>query len=378
VAGQCRSVAPFFDYPTNNGWLAVTGKKISLSGISKRYGDFVAVGNLSLTIEPGEFVSFLGPSGCGKTTTLRMIAGFILPDAGTIKIGDVDVTYLDPNKRDLSIVFQNYALWPHMTVAENIGFGPKLAGLSRADIEKRTNDALALTALTGLGSRFPRQLSGGQQQRVAVARALALGRSVLLMDEPLSNLDRKLRVEMRKELKELQRRLNITTVYVTHDQEEALSMSDRVAVMERGVIAGLAPPEELYRNPPSQFVAGFVGGVNFFDGTLRHLDGAYSSFVADDGLEFKVARKDGVGEGAVRLMTRPEWIELRSIEGTGENTHPVSIDFIEYLGASRKISATTASGRQLLIQTNDTTPMPARVGDRLSFHIDPQNLTVVK
>lgn len=356
----------------------MTGKQISLSGISKRYGDFVAVGNLSLTIEPGEFVSFLGPSGCGKTTTLRMIAGFILPDAGTIKIGDVDVTYLDPNKRDLSIVFQNYALWPHMTVAENIGFGPKLAGMSRADIDKRINDALALTALTGLGSRFPRQLSGGQQQRVAVARALALGRSVLLMDEPLSNLDRKLRVEMRKELKELQRRLNITTVYVTHDQEEALSMSDRVAVMERGVIAGLAAPEELYRSPPSEFVAAFVGGVNFFNGTLTHLDGDYSTFITDDGLEFQVARREGVSEGPARLMARPEWIELRGPEKIGANTHPISIDFIEYLGASRKISATTASGRQLLMQANDTSATPARVGDRLSFHIDPQNLTVVK
>lgn len=356
----------------------MTGKSISLSGIAKRYGDFVAVGDLSLTVQPGEFVSFLGPSGCGKTTTLRMIAGFIMPDAGTIKIGDVDVTYLPPNKRDLSIVFQNYALWPHMTVAENIGFGPKLAGMTRSDIDKRTKDALALTALSGLGSRFPRQLSGGQQQRVAVARALALGRSVLLMDEPLSNLDRKLRVEMRKELKELQRRLNITTVYVTHDQEEALSMSNRVAVMERGRIAGLATPEELYRNPPSEFVATFVGGVNFFDGTLKHLDSNYSMFVADDGLNFRVARKDATDEGAVRLMARPEWIELRDSAETSKNTHPATVDFIEYLGASRKISLTTATGRQLLVQMNDLTPTSARVGDRVSFHVAPQNLMVVK
>lgn len=356
----------------------MTGKSISLSGISKHYGDFVAVGDLSLTIEPGEFVSFLGPSGCGKTTTLRMIAGFIMPDSGTLKIGDVDVTYLPPNKRDLSIVFQNYALWPHMTVAENIGFGSRLAGMSRADIDKRVSDALSLTALSGLESRFPRQLSGGQQQRVAVARALALGRSVLLMDEPLSNLDRKLRVDMRKELKELQRRLNITTVYVTHDQEEALSMSDRVAVMDHGRIASLAVPEEIYRNPPNEFVASFVGGVNFFDGTLRHVDAELSSFVADDGLEFQIARREDTPEGTVRLMTRPEWIELRGGDETGSNTHPLTVDFIEYLGASRKVSATTATGRKLFLQVHDANPMRIGVGGRLTFHIAPQNMMVIK
>ncbi|MBX3598578.1 MAG: ABC transporter ATP-binding protein [Rhizobiaceae bacterium] len=356
----------------------MTGKKISLNGISKRYGDFVAVSDMSLTVEPGEFVSFLGPSGCGKTTTLRMIAGFIMPDSGALKIGDVEVTYLPPNKRDLSFVFQNYALWPHMTVAENIGFGPKLAGLSRADIDKRIRDALSLTALSGLESRFPRQLSGGQQQRVAVARALALGRSVLLMDEPLSNLDRKLRVDMRKELKELQRRLNITTVYVTHDQEEALSMSDRVAVMDRGRIASLAVPEEIYRNPPNEFVASFVGGVNYFNGTLRHVDSSRSFFIADDGLEFHITRRENTPEGTVRLMTRPEWIVLRSGEDKGLNTHPVTVDFIEYLGASRKVSATTETGRKLLIQVHDVDPMSIEVGDRLTFHIAAQNMMLIK
>jgi putative spermidine/putrescine transport system ATP-binding protein len=307
-----------------------------------------------------------------------MIAGFIAPDEGTIRIGDVDVTDLPPSQRDLSIVFQNYALWPHMTVAENIGFGPKLAGMTRADIDKRIKDALALTALSGLESRFPRQLSGGQQQRVAVARALALGRSVLLMDEPLSNLDRKLRVDMRKELKELQRRLNITTVYVTHDQEEALSMSDRVAVMERGRIASLAAPEEIYRHPPNEFVAAFVGGVNFFNGTLRHLDGEKSMFVADDGLEFQVARRETMTEGAVRLMARPEWIELRSAEERGPNAHPATVDFVEYLGASRRISATASTGRKLSIQAHDATPMTMKIGDGVTFHIAPQNLMVVK
>ncbi|HEY0918969.1 ABC transporter ATP-binding protein [Devosia sp.] len=351
---------------------------ISLSGVTKRYGSFVAVDDLDLTVRPGEFLSFLGPSGCGKTTTLRMIAGFIRPDEGRIMLAGRDVTHLPPNRRDLSFVFQNYALWPHMTVAENIGFGLKLKGVSRPDIDRRVAEVLAMTDLSGLEPRFPRELSGGQQQRVAVARALALGRSVLLMDEPLSNLDRKLRIDMRKELKELQGRLNVTTIYVTHDQEEALSMSDRVAVMDRGRIVCLAAPEDVYRHPPNQFAAEFVGNVNFFEGTVEDAGDGRARFRSADGLAFEVTRAQVPEDGPVRLMIRPEWIELRPAGTSGLNTHPMQVDFMEYVGASRRISARTDTGRDLLIQMHDIAPARARVGDRLCFYVAPQNLVAVK
>ncbi|MEM1773127.1 MAG: ABC transporter ATP-binding protein, partial [Desulfurococcaceae archaeon] len=232
--------------------------RIMLENISKYYGSVVAVDDVSLKIDKGEFFAILGPSGCGKTTTLRIIAGFEVPDKGKVYFDDDDVTFLKPYKRNTAMVFQNYALWPHMTVYENVAYGLKIKrkelGLSDEEIKKRVDWALELVKLKGFENRYPLQLSGGQQQRVALARALVVQPRVLLLDEPLSNLDAKLRIEMREELKRLQKSLGITTIYVTHDQLEAMSMSDRISVMNKGKVIQVGTPKELYYSPRSIFV----------------------------------------------------------------------------------------------------------------------------
>ena len=242
---------------------------LSLNGLSKHYGDFYAVREVSLTIADGEFLVLLGPSGCGKTTTLRMVAGFIEPSAGHVRLAGQDVTLLPPWKRNAGMVFQSYALFPHMTVAQNVAFGLEMRKLPRADIERRVEEALALVRLGGYGGRLPRQLSGGQQQRVALARALAIRPDVLLLDEPLCNLDAKLRQEVRVEIRELQRQLGLTTVMVTHDQEEALTMADRLVVMNEGSVRQVGSQRDLYERPADRFVAGFVGRSTFLAGTHR-------------------------------------------------------------------------------------------------------------
>jgi len=223
------------------------------------------VDRVSAKVERGEFFTFLGPSGCGKSTTLRIVAGLELPDSGRVIIDGEDVTYLPPYKRDTAMVFQNYALWPHMTVFENVAYGLKVRKLPKEEIRRRVKEVLELVRLEGLESRYPTQLSGGQQQRVALARALVVQPKVLLLDEPLSNLDAKLRVEMREELKRLQRKLGITTIYVTHDQDEAMALSDRVAVMNLGRVVEVGKPNELYRKPRSFFVATFIGRSNVLE-----------------------------------------------------------------------------------------------------------------
>jgi spermidine/putrescine ABC transporter ATP-binding subunit len=239
---------------------------VTVRGLSKRYGAFTAVENLDLDLYAGEFLTLLGPSGCGKTTTLNMLAGFITPDTGTIILGGKDVTNLPPNKRNSAMVFQQYALFPHMTVAENVGYGLKMRRVPVAERRRRAAEALATVGLEDRGGRFPKQLSGGQQQRVALARAIAVRPKVLLLDEPLSNLDLKLREQLRLELIHLQREVGITTVFVTHDQTEALVMSDRIAVMNAGKVEQLGTPEELYQRPANQFVANFIGQSNIVRG----------------------------------------------------------------------------------------------------------------
>ncbi len=251
---------------------------VVLSGVTKVFpGGTRAVDAIDLSIGEGEFFSLLGPSGCGKTTTLRMVAGFEAPDAGTILVGGQDMTSLPPERRGMGMVFQNYALFPHRTVAENVAFGLKMRSVPREDQAKRVRNALAMVRLQGLEERRPSQLSGGQQQRVALARAIVIDPTVLLCDEPLGALDKKLRQAMQFELKALHRRLGLTLVYVTHDQEEALTMSDRIAVMRAGRIAQLGAPREIYDRPTSRFVADFIGDTNILEGTasghMLHLDG---------------------------------------------------------------------------------------------------------
>src|SRR2546428_1056508 len=243
--------------------------EVELRGVSKGYKDTTAVDDLSLHIKDREFVALLGPSGCGKTTTLRMLAGFIRPDSGQILIDGKDVTNVPPERRPTAMVFQSYALWPHMTVADNIAFGLRLRRLPKTEVEDRTGRMLEVVGLPGVMKRYPSQLSGGQQQRVALARALVLGPKILLLDEPLSNLDAKLRVRMRDEIRRIQQELQITTVYVTHDQEEALTMADRIAVMNKGILQQVGDALDIYDRPATAFVADFIGSGHPLAGTPR-------------------------------------------------------------------------------------------------------------
>jgi spermidine/putrescine ABC transporter ATP-binding subunit len=242
--------------------------RISVQAVAKRFGGVTAVDGVSLAIEDGELFTLLGPSGCGKTTLLRLIAGFHRPDAGEVRFGDRVVNAVPPHARNIGMVFQNYALWPHMTVFQNVAYGLRIRGLRREALGQRVSDGLRTVNLAGLGERYPGQLSGGQQQRVALARALVLNPDILLLDEPLSNLDAKIRIQVRAEIRTLQQTLGITTVYVTHDQEEALSLSDRIAVMRDGRVLQVGPPRELYERPRSRFVADFVGTNNLLPGTV--------------------------------------------------------------------------------------------------------------
>ena len=292
-------------------------KGVRLEGVSKIYLDpktnkpFKAVDSINLNIQPGEFVTLLGPSGCGKTTTLRMIAGFESPDEGEIYLGDEAINELTPNKRDTAMVFQSYALFPHMNIFDNVAYGLKLRHVPKAEIRTKVFDMLKLVGLEGMENRFTNQLSGGQQQRVALARALIVEPGVLLFDEPLSNLDAKLRVYMRTEIRRIQQQFGITAVYVTHDQSEAMSISDKIIIMNQGVIAQMGTPQEIYYSPASEFVADFIGEANFLK---VQVDGVESDVVNVNlnGVRFPVKRPAGaVAKGEEHtLMLRPEGIRV--------------------------------------------------------------------
>jgi putative spermidine/putrescine transport system ATP-binding protein len=282
---------------------------LQIANLKKSFGGYTAVQNFGMDIDKGEFVSFLGPSGCGKTTTLRMIAGFEIPSDGTIRIANHDVTRLRPNQRKIGMVFQSYALFPNMTVAENVAFGLKVARRPAAEIKARVEEMLALIKLPHLGGRYPYQLSGGQQQRVALARALAPKPQVLLLDEPLSALDAKIRVSLREEIRAVQRELGITTIYVTHDQEEALSMSDRIVVMNEGRVEQVGTPSEIYNRPRTRFVASFVGTLNVLQGEVVD-PGAGRVRIDDQDIALAQALP-GVRTGeSLTLALRPEAIAL--------------------------------------------------------------------
>lgn len=308
---------------------------LALSDIRKLFGRAVAVEAFQLQVEQGEFVSFLGPSGCGKTTTLRMIAGFEQPSSGRIIIDGQDVTNRRPNQRNIGMVFQSYALFPNMTVAGNIGFGLKVAGRSRPEIDKRVTDMLALIKLEALGGRYPYQLSGGQQQRVALARALAIRPQLLLLDEPLSALDAKIRLSLRNEIRAIQRQLGITTIYVTHDQEEALSLSDRVVVMNEGRVEQLGTPFEIYNFPQTAFVASFVGTLN-----QVNVEVMAANELLLDGQLIYTSRPVAANKGEqLKLAIRPELISLvePSFKQTGYNVLTGRVANISFLGAIVRI-----------------------------------------
>jgi iron(III) transport system ATP-binding protein len=286
--------------------------EVRLDGVGKRFGETWAVRGVSLHIRAGEFYTFLGPSGCGKTTLLRIIAGFAFPDEGKVWLDEEVVTALPPWRRDVGMVFQSYAIWPHMTVFENVAFGLRERGIPRAEIGARVGEALRMVNLEELEGRRPSQLSGGQQQRVALARTLVVQPRVLLLDEPLSNLDARLRAQMRLELLKLQRDLGITTIYVTHDQEEALTLSTRIAVMSVGAVVQEGTPREIYESPRERFVAEFVGAANLLGGQVRPAAGDALSVMTDLGVEVQVAQAapDASASGRILLTIRPEAMDL--------------------------------------------------------------------
>ena len=285
---------------------------LELRGICRTYvkdnETFLAVDNVNLTVSPGEFLTFLGPSGCGKTTTLRMVAGFEIPSSGQIIVDGTDITQLPANKRDMGFVFQNYALFPHMTIFENVAYGLRIRGLSGDALAAKVREGLAMVGLGNAEQRYPNQLSGGEQQRVALARVLVLRPKILLMDEPLSNLDAKLRLHMRTEIRRIQQDLRITCLYVTHDQKEALTMSDRIMVMNRGRIEQVGTPMELYEDPATPFVADFIGQANLIPGTLLDAEDGYARFqIGEAVLKARMGRQNPPAKGEKALLVvRPE------------------------------------------------------------------------
>ncbi len=333
---------------------------LKLESITKTFpqrtgtGEVVAVDNVSLTIQRGEFVTLLGPSGCGKTTTLRLIAGFELPTSGKISLNNTDITYQPPNKRDMALVFQSYALFPHMSVHDNISYSLKLRNLSKTAIHEKVTQVLKLVGLQGLDDRRPNQLSGGQQQRVALARCLVMEPSVLLFDEPLSNLDAKLRVQMRSEIHSLQRRLNVTSVYVTHDQIEAMALSDRIVVMNEGQIEQIGVPEEIYRRPASRFVADFIGRANFL---TTHVDNTHNGTVTAHilGQTVDVALENSSATGSdMTVVLRPEGLNLRE----DENLKQATVLQTMYLGSEVEYIV-EVDNQQLIVVDND--PRASRI-----------------
>ncbi len=318
------------------------GVAVELQHVSKRFGESAAVHDVSLQIAEGEFFSLLGPSGCGKTTTLRMIAGFELPDAGEVLIQGRPMGATPPYRRHVNTVFQNYALFPHLTVAQNVAFGLEMQRVARAEIAARVAEALRLVRLDGYESRRPRQLSGGQQQRVALARALVNHPAVLLLDEPLGALDLKLRKELQLELRALQERVGITFVYVTHDQEEALTMSDRIAVMNRGKVLQVGTPTEIYERPSCRFVADFIGETNFLEGTvLESHDDRARVRVSHNLVVCGHAPRPVTPGQTVTISIRPE--KVRLIEGAppeADNVFPVTVDRVAYIGSDTRILVT--------------------------------------
>jgi len=328
---------------------------IRLDRVSKRFDNgVVAVDDVSLTIREGEFFSLLGPSGCGKTTTLRMIAGFEDPSDGQLFIRDRDVTDTPPHRRDTGMVFQSYALFPHRTVFENVAFGLRMRKVERAAIARRVRETLALVELSGLEDRRPAQLSGGQQQRVALARAIVIEPTVLLCDEPLGALDKKLRQTMQFELKQLQRKIAVTLVYVTHDQEEALTMSDRIAVMNHGRIEQLGSPFDIYNRPATRFVSDFIGDSNLFEVTVHGAEGDRIRLATDDGLALVAAFAEVPRGGRLSLAVRPEKVRVVGAGARHDNLVAGAVESVAFLGGAILYRVALASRRLVLaVEPND-------------------------
>jgi len=335
--------------------IGAVGARVLFDHIEKRYGAVIAVDDVTLDVAPGEFVTLLGPSGSGKTTTLMMLAGFEIPTAGEIYVDEGPIAAVPPYRRNIGMVFQNYALFPHMTVGENIAFPLQMRKMNKSEITEQTKAVLALVGLPGYEGRYPRQLSGGQQQRVAVARALVFNPRVLLMDEPLGALDKQLRERLQLEIKALHDQLGVTIIYVTHDQEEALVMSDRIAVMNDGRIEQCGLPTELYDEPETRFVADFIGESNFIDGTIERMDANAACLVAPGLGELRAPRKPGLTNGsAVALTVRPEKI-IASEKGVAPDMNVVdgTIEDVVFVGEMRRYVVTLPGGQRLVLKAQN-------------------------
>ncbi len=351
---------------------------LELSNVRKVFpnAQAAAVENFDLAIERGEFVSFLGPSGCGKTTTLRMVAGFETPTAGSIVMDGRDITGIRPNQRNIGMVFQSYALFPNMTVADNIGFGLSVARAPKADIQQRVKEMLSLIKLEQLGGRYPYQLSGGQQQRVALARALAIRPQLLLLDEPLSALDAKIRVSLRNEIRAIQRQLGITTIYVTHDQEEALSLSDRVVVMNQGVIDQVGPPFEIYNFPKTAFVASFVGTLNVLDASV--VDPQSGALQVGGQTIHAPAPMVGRSKGeALKLALRPELFSPDAGSAPDENCLQGAVENVVFLGAVVRVHVRVGDTLVLMDEFNNPNLSVPAIGSAIDLYFQRENCLVL-
>ncbi|NLU10827.1 MAG: ABC transporter ATP-binding protein [Tepidanaerobacter acetatoxydans] len=339
--------------------------------VSKNFGEFRAIQNASFTVEKGEFFTLLGPSGCGKTTLLRMVAGFNPIDSGKISFDDKIINNIPAHKRNIGMVFQNYAIFPHMTVFENVAYGLKARGVSRSEIDERVMEALTMVKMEGLKDRSPQQLSGGQQQRIALARAIVIRPGALLMDEPLSNLDAKLRVEMRTTIKKLQQSLGITTIYVTHDQEEALAISDRIGVMKDGFIQQIDSPEVIYKHPENAFVANFIGTSNFIESKIIQIGS--QTYLDVVNVQIPISLKENY-EGEAKISLRPEHVYLTEEK---DNTIKGEIQLATFLGDFTKYEILLENGQT--IEANEYTKDVSsfrKPGDevRIKIHTDKINL----
>ena len=353
-------------------------KGVRLEHISKIYQDpktgkdFYAVKDTSLTIEPGSFVTLLGPSGCGKTTTLRMIAGFESPDEGEIYLGDEAINALTPNKRDTAMVFQSYALLPHYNVFDNVAYGLKLRKVPKDEIKRRVMAILDLVELTGMEGRMTNQLSGGQQQRVALARALVIEPSVLLFDEPLSNLDAKLRVSMRTEIRRIQQRVGITAIYVTHDQSEAMALSDQIIVMKNGVVEQMGTPQEIYYHPKNEFVADFIGEANFLRGTMTGRENGHA-VIRVEGHDMPVADRPDMEPGReYTIVLRPEAAHLSDEGGV-----PCRVSLSCFMGSYQNYHVQLGDIRIALTEYNPQNKRIYNVGEECRLVFEPDEVHVL-
>jgi iron(III) transport system ATP-binding protein len=345
---------------------------VQVENVNLSYGATHVLKSINLEVRPGEFFAFLGPSGCGKTTLLRLIAGFNIAQSGRVAIGGDDISALPPWKRDVGMVFQSYALWPHMSVARNVAFGLEERNVPRAEIQRRVKAALELVGLAHLAERRPSQLSGGQQQRVAVARTVVVEPKVLLLDEPLSNLDAKMRVQVRRELRDLQQRLGLTTIFVTHDQEEANTICDRIAVMNDGVIQQVGTPMELYERPANLFVAGFLGAANILDGEVV-TSGADRAFALKGGATLPMPAGIAAGPG-VKLVFRPQYAALEPAGRAAMGGMTGTVAHREFLGATVRYSVTLGESEVTVEAPFQSVGGLVEVGDAVTVSLSPERM----